>query len=254
MTPLQRWTLAATGLGLFMIFLDALIVNVGLPAIQAEFRVGEAGLQWVVAAYSLGWRCSSCRPQRSPTFTAGAGFTSRASSLFTAASIACGLAPIACGAQRGARRARRRGGDRQRHVARARQRGLSRAQGEGACDRHLGRDRRRGRTRSARRSAAFLDRDRRMAEHLLGQPAGRRRRDRAHAAPRRRVARRASAHARSRRPGTVHGRRSALSRTRSSKDRKRGWTQPAHRRACFAIAAAAFVAFVRLRESNAPTR
>jgi len=41
MSPLQRWTLAATGLGLFMIFLDALIVNVGLPAIQASFGVGE---------------------------------------------------------------------------------------------------------------------------------------------------------------------------------------------------------------------
>jgi len=54
MSPLQRGTLAATGLGLFMIFLDALIVNVGLPAIQASFGVGEAGLQWVVAAYSLG--------------------------------------------------------------------------------------------------------------------------------------------------------------------------------------------------------
>ena len=54
MTPVQRCTLAATGLGLFMIFLDALIVNVGLPAIQAEFHVGEAGLQWVVTAYSLG--------------------------------------------------------------------------------------------------------------------------------------------------------------------------------------------------------
>lgn len=37
-----------------MIFLDALIVNVALPDIQRSFDVGEAGLQWVVAAYSLG--------------------------------------------------------------------------------------------------------------------------------------------------------------------------------------------------------
>lgn len=50
----QRITLVATGFGLFMIFLDALIVNVALPSIQAGFGVGEAGLQWVVAAYSLG--------------------------------------------------------------------------------------------------------------------------------------------------------------------------------------------------------
>ena len=54
MTKTQRITLVATGLGLFMIFLDALIVNVALPSIQADFKVGEAGLQWVVTAYSLG--------------------------------------------------------------------------------------------------------------------------------------------------------------------------------------------------------
>ena len=54
MTSTQRFTLTATGLGLFMIYLDALIVNVALPAIQSDFRVGEAGLQWVVTAYSLG--------------------------------------------------------------------------------------------------------------------------------------------------------------------------------------------------------
>jgi MFS family permease len=45
--------LVATGLGLFMIFLDATIVNVAPPDIQSEFDTGEQGLQWVVAAYSL---------------------------------------------------------------------------------------------------------------------------------------------------------------------------------------------------------
>jgi EmrB/QacA subfamily drug resistance transporter len=54
MTRVQRFTIAATGLGLFMIFLDALIVNVALPSIQHDFSVGESGLQWVVTAYSLG--------------------------------------------------------------------------------------------------------------------------------------------------------------------------------------------------------
>src|SRR6476619_8188821 len=54
MTKTQRFTLAATSLGLFMIYLDALIGNVALPAIQSDFQVGEAGLQWVVTAYSLG--------------------------------------------------------------------------------------------------------------------------------------------------------------------------------------------------------
>src|SRR5262245_37660581 len=47
------WTLLATGLGLFMIYLDATIVNVALPDIQRDFHASESGLQWVVGAYSL---------------------------------------------------------------------------------------------------------------------------------------------------------------------------------------------------------
>src|SRR3954470_11464406 len=47
------WGLVATGLGLFMIFVDAMIVNVAIPDIQHEFNAGESGIQWVVAAYSL---------------------------------------------------------------------------------------------------------------------------------------------------------------------------------------------------------
>jgi EmrB/QacA subfamily drug resistance transporter len=93
MTSQQRWTLVATGLGLFMIFLDVLIVNVGLPAIQASFAVGEAGLQWVVAAYSLGMAVfimSSATLAdlhgRRRLYVAGV-------IVFTAASVACGLAP-----------------------------------------------------------------------------------------------------------------------------------------------------------------
>jgi EmrB/QacA subfamily drug resistance transporter len=93
MNAQQRWTLAATGLGLFMIFLDVLIVNVGLPAIQASFAVGEAGLQWVVAAYSLGMAVfimSSATLAdlhgRRRLYVAGVA-------VFTAASVACGLAP-----------------------------------------------------------------------------------------------------------------------------------------------------------------
>jgi EmrB/QacA subfamily drug resistance transporter len=46
-------TLLATSVGLFMIFLDATIVNVALPDIQRDFDAGEEGVQWVVAAYSL---------------------------------------------------------------------------------------------------------------------------------------------------------------------------------------------------------
>jgi len=93
MTPLQRWTLAATGLGLFMIFLDALIVNVGLPAIQADFQVGEAGLQWVVAAYSLGMAVFIMSSATLADVHGRRRLYLIGVIVFTAASIACGLAP-----------------------------------------------------------------------------------------------------------------------------------------------------------------
>src|SRR6186997_2188155 len=85
--------LGATGLGLFMIFLDATIVNVALPDIQNEFDTGEQGLQWVVAAYSLTMgmfimsaaTLSDARGRRK-AFLAGM-------ILFAAASALCGAAP-----------------------------------------------------------------------------------------------------------------------------------------------------------------
>ena len=93
MTSIQRYTLVATGLGLFMIFLDALIVNVGLPAIQAEFRVGEAGLQWVVTAYSLGMAVFIMSSATLADLHGRRRLYVAGIVLFTAASIACGLAP-----------------------------------------------------------------------------------------------------------------------------------------------------------------
>lgn len=53
MNRTQRMTLVATGLGLFMLFLDAMVVNVALPDIQESLGGGESDLQWIVAMYSL---------------------------------------------------------------------------------------------------------------------------------------------------------------------------------------------------------
>jgi EmrB/QacA subfamily drug resistance transporter len=88
-----RGTLVATGLGLFMIFLDATIVNVALPDIQREFDVGEAGLQWVVAAYSLTMgmfmmSSASLADRRGRRLVFVVGIV-----IFASASVACGLAP-----------------------------------------------------------------------------------------------------------------------------------------------------------------
>jgi EmrB/QacA subfamily drug resistance transporter len=89
----QRLTLLATSVGLFMIYLDATIVNVALPDIQNEFNAGEQGLQWVVAAYSLtmGMFIMSAatladKQGRRRAFLAG-------TVLFAVASAICGAAP-----------------------------------------------------------------------------------------------------------------------------------------------------------------
>jgi EmrB/QacA subfamily drug resistance transporter len=92
-TRQQRLTLLATSFGLFMIYLDATIVNVALPDIQKDFGGGEQALQWVVAAYSLtmGMFIMSAatladRKGRRRAFLLG-------TILFMASSALCGLAP-----------------------------------------------------------------------------------------------------------------------------------------------------------------
>jgi EmrB/QacA subfamily drug resistance transporter len=92
MTRVQRITLAATGLGLFMIFLDALIVNVALPSIQHDFRVGESGLQWVVTAYSLGMAVAIMSAGTLADMFGRRRLYLIGIALFTAASVTCGIA------------------------------------------------------------------------------------------------------------------------------------------------------------------
>jgi EmrB/QacA subfamily drug resistance transporter len=47
------WTLAALSFALFMIMLDNTIVNVALPSIQRDLRIGVSELEWVVTGYAL---------------------------------------------------------------------------------------------------------------------------------------------------------------------------------------------------------
>ena len=51
--PAAAWSLAAALLGFFVVTLDAVIVNVALPAIRRELAGGMSGLQWVVDGYTL---------------------------------------------------------------------------------------------------------------------------------------------------------------------------------------------------------
>ncbi len=93
MNRTQRLTLVATGLGLFMIFLDALIVNVALPAIQVQFSVGEAGLQWVVAAYGLGMAVFIMTAATLADLHGRLRWYLIGITVFTFASIVCAFAP-----------------------------------------------------------------------------------------------------------------------------------------------------------------
>jgi len=47
------WTLGAMCFALFMVMLDNTVVNVALPAIQADLDTSIAGLEWTVNAYTL---------------------------------------------------------------------------------------------------------------------------------------------------------------------------------------------------------
>ncbi len=93
MNRTQLLTIFATGLGLFMIFLDAFIVNVALPDIQNTFGVGEDGLQWVVAAYSLGMAVFIMSAATLADRYGRRRWYLMGIALFTLGSIACGLAP-----------------------------------------------------------------------------------------------------------------------------------------------------------------
>jgi EmrB/QacA subfamily drug resistance transporter len=96
------WTLAAVSFGLFMIMLDNTVVNVALPSIQRSLHLSGSALEWIVVGYALtfatfmltGGKLADLYGRRL-LFVVGLA-------IFTAASLACGLAPTA-GALIGAR-------------------------------------------------------------------------------------------------------------------------------------------------------
>jgi len=94
-TPAARWILLATVLGSGIAFLDATVVNIALPTIGTELSASVAGLQWILNGYTLtlasliliGGGLGDRFGRRRIFYT---GIT-----LFTFASMACGLAPSA---------------------------------------------------------------------------------------------------------------------------------------------------------------
>ena len=90
--PRRWWALALLCGAFFMVILDAAIVTVALPSIQADLGFTAEGLQWVVSAYALtfagllllGGRAADLLGRRR-VFMVGVA-------LFTLASLVCGLA------------------------------------------------------------------------------------------------------------------------------------------------------------------
>jgi EmrB/QacA subfamily drug resistance transporter len=92
MPSARQWTLVATIVGSSLTFVDATVVNVALPALQADLHASITDVQWVIEAYALflGGLIlvgGSMGDQfgRKRVFLAGVV-------VFTIASIACGLA------------------------------------------------------------------------------------------------------------------------------------------------------------------
>jgi EmrB/QacA subfamily drug resistance transporter len=88
-----RWLIAATVLGSGVAMLDGTVVNVALPTIGQELGAGLTGQQWVLDGYLLtlsalllSGGAAGDRYGRRRIFLAGLA-------IFTAASLACGLAP-----------------------------------------------------------------------------------------------------------------------------------------------------------------
>ena len=48
-----QWTLVATILGSSLTFIDGTVVNVALPALQADLHATITDVQWVIEAYAL---------------------------------------------------------------------------------------------------------------------------------------------------------------------------------------------------------
>src|SRR5260370_13769182 len=86
------WTLAAVCLGTFMLLLDITIVNVALPDIQRALRSSFSDLQWVVDAYALTLAALLLTAGSLADMYGRRRLYLAGLSVFTPASVLCGLA------------------------------------------------------------------------------------------------------------------------------------------------------------------
>jgi EmrB/QacA subfamily drug resistance transporter len=90
--PRRWWVLALLCGAFFMVVLDATIVLVALPSIQADIGFSEQGLQWVLSAYALTFGGLLLLGGRAADLLGRRRLFMTGVLLFTAASLMCGLA------------------------------------------------------------------------------------------------------------------------------------------------------------------
>jgi EmrB/QacA subfamily drug resistance transporter len=86
------WTLGAVAFGLFMIMLDNTIVNVALPSIQRDLRIGITELEWVFNGYALTFGVLMLTGGKLADLFGRRRIFIVGLVIFTGASLACGLA------------------------------------------------------------------------------------------------------------------------------------------------------------------
>jgi EmrB/QacA subfamily drug resistance transporter len=89
------WTLLSVSFGLFMIMLDNTVVNVALPSIQKALNVSQSELEWVVVAYALTFATFMLTGGKLADYFGRRRLFIIGLVVFTASSLACGLAPNA---------------------------------------------------------------------------------------------------------------------------------------------------------------
>ncbi len=99
--PATRGTRAGTVLaivltGQLMAVLDATIVNVAVPSMHADLHASGAGLQLIVAGYTIAYAVFLVTGARLGDIVGHRRMFRAGVLLFTLASLGCGLAPSAC--------------------------------------------------------------------------------------------------------------------------------------------------------------
>src|SRR3954471_23635404 len=84
--------LAVVLTGTFMVVLDFFIVNVAMPAMQADLHAGNAALEWVVAGYGLTFGTLLITAGRLGDAHGRRRLFALGLALFTVASGVCGIA------------------------------------------------------------------------------------------------------------------------------------------------------------------